>query len=359
MKYINMKYIIIIIIILISLYLIMDVNENFYTYFIPFLKTNKSNTKVISYKQGIRDNIKIGIVTKPTESKLDIILKRFIKNTIFYNFTILIDNLYTNIERKLINNYLDIGILNVPFIYSKINNIFNHIEFICNFSTSTIFFIYNKKNLGKIYNIDDIITPITTLKYNYSICNLLLPNNKLSFVSNNDNLIDYILSDNSNVIMFIDANPSNVFKNILVKDIENNLDIIPIHFKNINKKLGNYIFYQNFIKVNEETTKYIKIRNQIHETIFFYNGFYCKKNYDSYIIYNFVKEMFKNIKLLDKNIVLNNFAFNPPFIKINEGSLKYFTEINLLANINNPKCGEIIGKLECTEKILKNIKFNM
>ena len=337
----------------------MDVNENYYTYFIPFLKTNKLKKEIISYRKDIRNNIKIGIVTEPTESKLDTILRKFIKNSIFFNFTIHIDNLYTGIERKLVNNYLDIGILNVPFIYSKINNIFNHIEFVCNFSTSTIYFIYNKKNLGKLNNIKDIITPITTLKYNYSIIDLLLPNTKLNFLSNNEDLTNYILKDDSNVIMFIDSNPSNVFKNILVKDIENNLDIIPIHFKNIDKKLGNYIFYQDFIKINEEIVKHVKIKNQTHETIYFYNGFYCKKDYNSYIVYNFVKEMFKNIKLLDKNIVLNNFAFNPPFIKINQGSLKYFTEINLLSNLKNPQCIDIVGKIECNEKNLRNIRVGL
>ena len=350
-----MKYIIISIIILINLYIITNIKEDFYTFFIPFLNTKEKNLKINNNKE-VRDNINIGVIVKPTNLKLNEILKRIIENSIFFYFTIKIENTYNIIEDNIINSKLDIGILNVPYIYSKINNLFNNIEFICNFSTSTIYFLYNKKNLGRLNNIEDINSPITTLKYNHPLIKLLLPDNRLRFVNSNNDLINNILENKSNVIMFVDSNPSNIFKNILVKDIKNNIDIIRIDYKNLNKKLGNYIFYQDFIKIDENIVKHVKIRNLTHETIFFYNSFYCKSNYNSYIIYNFAKEMFKNIKLLDKNIVLNNFSFNPPFIKINKGAIKYFTEINLLSNIKNPRCGELLGKYKCNNNILKNIR---
>jgi len=364
-----MKYIFIIILIITSLIVIMDIKENYHTYFNPFLNENNKNTifkKYFNFKNNlininfIKDNIIIGYYNEELVKKIKKILILGIKNKNFLNFTLqdFVNNEKVYEELKI--NNINLGCISNFYIYNNINKINNSIEFICNIATPTVYMCYSTK--VKFRNIKSIYEPnlsFITTEQNKILINFLLgnKNTNITYLSNVKDLVDYFYTGGNDIIMFIDENPSSILNNLINNDPEDTLQMIPINYKEIENKFGNFIFNKTFIEIKSLKTFNINIikNNLKFETIYYFESIYCNKySSNNKYIYKLLELIYNNKYILE-DITLNNISTTTGFIPLNYFAIKFYTKYGLISDNNSNYCKELIGKKECNKDSLKYI----
>lgn len=353
------NYLIIMIISSIILYL-SDYQENYYTFFLPFLNKKEIKFPIINKNEYIYQNIDITTST---------FYYKFIRN--LSKFIIMSSpflRISTTIEDNIMDLFNNSNLMTVsfPLIFDPRVNISKK-QFVCNFNTTTLMLIANKKNVGFINNFNELDNNsiIGTTKENTSvyllmeyIINKVLPNKNISLSGNSiENNVNKLLAGSIDVLAIVDNNPSNILKYILNNDYNKKLKLLELSFTDLIYNNGNFIYHQDFI--NLTGLPYHNEGNSI-ETIYFYDTILCNDDININIIYFLCKFLFKNRK--NKNIYKNNritnseFSLSPNIILTNYGAYKYFKSINLINTLGDKKCIDIIGLKECNKKNISNIK---
>jgi hypothetical protein len=383
MEYTILLFLIILIIfIFFNKYLI--IQENYYTYFLPFYNVesnllrnfyidNDYNKNYFKHKMNYKDiyiysnsssfiffeNFNKKLLEKSKIVKTNLIKLTDYKDNI--NYLSKNNNSITNITIPIyLQNKNDdiklISILNTIYLLSltKLKYNFHTIQDIPYSSkigilneTNTIFYFYKKlfQDLNKEYNKNNII-----------------------IYKNKKDLFNAFKEDKVEIILFFTELPNDEFNNFLDYDFNNEIIILPF---DLNSKMSNIFFKKNdfskitYFDLNKITQKYLPKKfgnykyfnyNPIIKLLTIQELLVCNKKINSDLINDIFNFLLKYRNTF-KNTAFQIDTIEPSFelikyIPFQDNILSIFKKNGYITNIDSPNCKYFVGKKECTKELL-------
>ncbi len=256
------------------------------------------------------------------------------------------DILYDYIDNKPDSNIrliTTIGLEDITLIIPANSNIYSWSD-LSNKNIGTL-----HKNSGSYYLLNKLKD---TFNFPFNIKNLEAFNSKL--------IIDSFTNKTIDAFFIVVSNPNNT-----IKTLSQNYPIRIIGTKGLNPNITDMIL-PYYKKSNIDTTDYkMSVINSIN-TYKTNICLICNKSFDSLESYILIKAIFTNFPYLTNNgddyYKLQFLDFNPSYlyqnsdkIKLHDGVIKFFKEINIITDNPNPECLYKIGIDKCN---LTNINNN-
>ncbi len=399
---------IIILIFLILIYLIFqkvisNLNENFYTYFIPYYNEKRDYPKYYLEFKDYYDSKKYKynltnfflVIDKDTQ-------KSFINND---NIKLLKDIILSstnvvNLIVKTTENYEEtmiyvnknsnaIALIPNPVLFKEYtirNRDYSHINFVNNIARENIFFISSRFNLyNKIIDFDRKKIGIINDNKNYNlmtkeILSYLEFSNNISFEKVELSTRDCFQSLINNTIdgfLFFDYKESKLLTEYLTLDYLNSFKIIPIYKKDlINSLERNKNYYSTFYDLNFLPKKYLPVRigekfftqyNPDLETVSFWSCLICNKDTDYFMTYLFLLGLNRFLKEYNKGqhsqykLYMTELMNNQLLIPYHIGAQSFMDKVGITNHAKewNPQCINLVGKEDCNKKVIKKYGWDI
>ena len=367
--------------------------EHYLTFYLPFY--NKNLTNITNFyldndnnknyvKKKFDYNPILFTTTNSSVTFIKLFITNFISKSNFTNIKILLNNNQIESIQKINDNKINFSlntITNLNYYTDKLDKNIDNIRLVTNLYREYIYFITKDK-----YNIQSINNIPTKFKigflnypdnmffyYKILLQSLDLTENKdytPIFYDNKTNLFNSFIKDECNLMILFDTFPSKNLEHLIDSNIGEQIILLP--FKIYNEEVflkKNYFLEVHDIDLNKLSKSYLpKKFFDFTYTEFrpLFRCCYIKKilitNNDTNFecIYNLTKFLYETYRELN----INNESYNIDSIDINTKTtqiihyhpavLKYFKEKGYITFNNNPNCFYLTGKMECTNKNLKN-----
>ena len=183
-----------------------------------------------------------------------------------------------------------------------------------------------------------------------------------------DKAFDKLFSKEIDCLMMTDIFPSPILNDKINEDFYNELIIIPLSDFNERLFISRHPYLYNCnIDFNLLPEKYLPKKLgefEMNRNRPYYNTYkipktlICNKNTNKVIIYNLVKSINQNLKLINNSDLFkknkNNKLFYPDitftgFIPLHIGAKSFYTEIGIFTNEFSSKCEYYVGKTKCSK----------
>ena len=392
-----LKIIIFFILIFIIFYIInkyfLKINENFFTYFLPYYDNKKdvlanfydNNEEKYNYTiNKFNYNIfKIGC-TKDDLNFTKNLVSNYIKNSNIVDIRV---HIYKNIIKNLddlVNNNINFILTNyivLTYYHDFLKKNINNVRLLCVLYDLHIYFFTKKKY--NVYSLNNIFPNFIVGVLNYSNRAYYLYERlfkDLGYIENIDykvkiyddieNLFKGFYNDECNMILICDTFPNNIISKLIDNNIYNDIILLPFDINNEDLFFyKNSFMYKKYIDLNRLSVSYLPKKFGKYEytkfkpsiPICYINKIIlCNKDVDDDTVYYFLKYIY-GIKFLDKYdpYFINNFGINNKFylIKYHDSSIKFFKDNSYISDIDNINCKYLLNVSECTEETLKNNKL--
>ena len=390
-----MKYIIICVCIIFLLFLyinkIIQVQENYLTYFLPFYNVesnllrdfyvNEDNNKNYFKSKMIYNKFYfIGNNDQSTSTFLNDFSSRVISKTNIVNTNVILTNSLPEVIDKLKNNDNIISLINLPQ-YLSISNTLNNsnVRLISNLYKKYLLILTQLKyNIHSIYDIN-INTTIGILKQNsifyyyenfFNDINKPLKKENVKIYESFEDLTKGFLNNEIEVILFFKELPSVEVNDLLNQDYENQIIILPFKLppkiNTIFQKKHDYTQISYF-DLNKIVQKYLpkKFGNEYYfvykpdiQLLSISEYLICSKNLKDSIaaeVFNFIIQYRNVYRNTSYEIPLIEPSYNLiKYIQYHTQILKEFRKKGYITNIDSENCSKFVGVKECTKKVLEN-----
>jgi len=187
-----------------------------------------------------------------------------------------------------------------------------------------------------------------------------------------DEIFNGLVNNECEIIFLIDIFSKNNITDFIEKYITEDIILLPFDLLNevefFNK---NKILKVDYIDLNYLSQLYFPKKFGKHtytqnlptlKIIFSYKVLLSSDKIDSVYTYNFIKFYNENIHYINNNIKNTGYELKSYHSEINHfiisdyhvGVRKYYHEKGYFTNVDNDNCKYLVGKLECSEKTLKD-----
>ena len=397
-KYVFLYISIIIIFYIINKYILhKNINEHYLTYFLPyydnkitnltnFYKNNENNANYFKKKFDFR-KISVGI-TEIDIYFVENLFKFYISNSYVVKVNAIKFNNRMNIINALYQNKLTFCLtdyMSLNYYYNNINARIENFRFITQLY-KLYFYLFTKKRY-KIFSYNDIkagtkIGIIKNDKYTPAIYYYEKFFNDIGYKENIDyipvfyntieEIFNALVNNECEIIFLIDIFPKDGITDFIEKYITEDIILIPFDLLNevefFNK---NKILKVDYIDLNYLSQLYFPKKFGKHtytqnlptlKIIFSHKVLLSSDKIDNVYTYNFIKFYNENIPYINNNIKKTGYELKQYNSDINHfivadyhtGVRNYYHEKGYFTNIDNDNCKYLVGKMECTEKTLKD-----